>query len=92
MWHVTYVRHEGKRSTCAVCPSAVFLAEEGGHGGAIIFLGFLGPRDVAGSDDVGLALDHHLNDCSMVCVRSEQDDEIVSGHGSFQSFSIVHVE
>ena len=42
-----------------------------------------GRRDVAGGDDVGLALDRRLNDRSMVCVRNERDDEIVSGHGSF---------
>ena len=42
-----------------------------------------GWRDVASGDDIGLALDRRLDDLSMVCVRNERDDEIVSGHGSF---------
>jgi len=64
----------------SLAPSSLTEREQGG---VVIFLGFLGWRDVAGGNDTGLAPNGHLNDSSMVCIWSEQDDEIVSGHGSF---------
>jgi len=75
-------RHKGSNQPVwfALAPSWLTEREQGG---VVIFLGFLGQRDVAGSDDTGLAPDGHLDDSSMVCIWSEQDDEIVSGHSSF---------
>ena len=48
--------------------SSAVLADRERGGRDCHFLGFLGRRDVAGGDDVGLALD---SDCRMLCVRSD---------------------
>jgi hypothetical protein len=65
----------------APAPSCWLTGRE--QGGVVIFLCFLGRRDVAGGDDIGSALDRRLDGCSMECVQSQRDEEIVSNHGSF---------
>lgn len=66
------------------------------HNDACIFGSLIelphGGADIAGGDDMGLALDSGLDHLCVVGVRNQGDNEIVVGDGLAESFFVVDVE